>query len=256
MTDTIADSVTKAPVAPKEDDKAPATAENLPPITKEPATTADASLMPSAIDDSKTADTQAPSKLDDTSIKPEAAGTDATEKPAEGAEGSSASALEPEKPAEPTPTPVGQPTTTEAAASDAPALSNGAAAEQPKPVSVEEIGDEGLAGAKPLETEKPAESTNKTPDPADTTGVKAPAADESAPAKGGDATAGDKRKAEDDKEETKENEEPAEKKQKTNGTSTSGTGRKPGRPKKENKKAPAPVGKTLRKTRSQGAADL
>lgn len=63
-----------------------------------------------------------------------------------------------------------------------------------------------------------------------------------------------------------DDDEPAEKKQKSNGggaSTTNGTApapapapKKPGRPPKKDKKASAPVGRTLRKTRSQGAADV
>lgn len=69
--------------------------------------------------------------------------------------------------------------------------------------------------------------------------------------------AGQKRKAEDD---TGANGDPASKKanvEATPATATNGSPspRKAGRPKKE-KKPPAPIGKTARRTRSQGAADI
>ncbi|KAI0394768.1 hypothetical protein F5Y17DRAFT_241506 [Xylariaceae sp. FL0594] len=256
MADTVADSITKAPAATNADEKAPSATETLPPVTKEPAATADASMVPS---------TAAETKADAALVAPSsgAAAKDVKE--------TDDTALEAEKPKDPAPTPVHQPTE-----------SNGTSAEQPKPVSVEEIRDEALPEAKPSElekSEKPAEvavpkgdEPTETAPTTDAPSAETPAVDSAsapapapAPAKDDDAVVGEKRKAEEaataepvkDQSETgKGEDEPAEKKQKTNGTAANGPGRKPGRPKKETKKAPAPVGRTLRKTRSQGAADL
>ncbi|KAJ8111293.1 hypothetical protein ONZ43_g5656 [Nemania bipapillata] len=84
---------------------------------------------------------------------------------------------------------------------------------------------------------------------------------DSAPAKNGNATTSNKRKADATEDAAKpeadnakdEHTEPPEKKLKTNGA-TNGTARKPGRPRKD-KTSVAPIGKTARKTRSQGAAE-
>ena len=85
-----------------------------------------------------------------------------------------------------------------------------------------------------------------------------PPAEDSLKNGSGSPVTGEKRKADDDvgtngdSSNKKSNIEPAAEPPTTNGGTAP---RKPGRPKKE-KKAPAPVGKTARRTRSQGAADL
>lgn len=178
------------------------------------------------------------------------------EKPTDSSAAPAANGLQPENPNEPTPTPVvPQPAVTKTDAPDALAATNGGAAEVPKPVSVEEIRDQDLPDAKPLEAVKASEDAPK-PD------VAAPEADK-------EATTGSKRKADDTADSqavgAKDEEKPAEKKAKTNGAAaddaaTNGAARKPGRPKKDaaqkagSKKAAAaaaPVGRTARKTRSQ-----
>ncbi|KAI2620643.1 hypothetical protein GGS26DRAFT_303427 [Hypomontagnella submonticulosa] len=172
-------------------------------------------------------------------------------------------ASQPEKSTGPGPaSPPSQPAAaTETAATDVPSLSNGEAKEPPKPVTVEEVRDQDMPAAAPTE---PVEMTGALPvqDSVKETPKAAPAptttaADKSAPNTGekrkpdetgtgatnGDATA-----------EKPVDDSPAEKKQKTNGAATNGTPRKVGRPKKD-KTATPPVGRTARKTRSQGTAD-
>ncbi|RWA06748.1 hypothetical protein EKO27_g8346 [Xylaria grammica] len=118
-------------------------------------------------------------------------------------------------------------TETEASVADSKAVAPAdESAEPPKPVSVEEVRDEELSDAKPVD----AVGSNRKVDEAN---------DEAKP---------EAKSAERDKT------EPPEKKPKTNGTPTNGTVRKPGRPKND-KTAPVPIGKTARKTRSQGAAE-
>ncbi|KAI3332280.1 hypothetical protein HD806DRAFT_530036 [Xylariaceae sp. AK1471] len=258
MADNIADSIAKAPVA-NTDDKAPETADSLPPITKEPAATADASMVPSIPAGSTTIDAPA-APSSDAAAKPEvpAAGTvqgDLTKKISEADD----LALQPEKPSDSV--------ITETVASGAPALPNGEAVKPPKPVSVEEIRDEDLPSAKPLESEKPAEDAPQAdaPAPVAMTGVETAelSAGSSTSTKNGDGATGDKRKAEVTEDVAKANGGstrddgggPPEKKQKTNGSATNSAGRKPGRPRKEKQKATVAVGRTARKTRSQGAPD-
>ncbi|KAJ2987132.1 hypothetical protein NUW58_g4671 [Xylaria curta] len=266
-----------SPVA-NADVKAPDTTESLPPISKEPAATADASMVPSVPVDSTTADAPA-APSSDTASKPEApveaeAKEDSGNKPSE----SDISAAQPEKTSDSDPAPETQPITTETAVSgvesSAPAGPNDEAVEPPKPASVEEIRDEDLPNEKPSDTKKPTEEApkvdaidNDATGPVTTTGGEATEASpvDSTSAENGNVVAGNKRKVgavEDAVEsgaDTTKNKatEPPEKKLKANGTNgatTNGAARKPGRPKKE-KRLAAPVGKTARKTRSQGTAD-
>lgn len=164
---------------------------------------------------------------------------------------------QPEKQTDQIPTPVSQPPTTEPTTTEAGAGASDAEAKLlAKPVSVEEVSDKGTPAANP-----PAAATINTSETTAPEITTEPDVEKSEP------ETGDKRKADEvafDAAEAKpalngtagHNDEPAEKKQKSNGTSTNGTApKKPGRPKKD-KKAPAPVGRTLRKTRSQGAADI
>lgn len=169
-------------------------------------------------------------------------------------------AQQPEKQTDQVPTPVSQEPVAESTetATTAPEAQSKLS---PKPVLVEEVKDE----------EMPTMNSTTTGAPQIDGAAKAAsnATSEAGPEKTepeeSEPDTGDKRKA--DKAdntpvETKPTQdgvvadEPTEKKQKTNGASTNGTTRKkPGRPKKE-KNAPAPVGRTLRKTRSQGAAEV
>ncbi|RYP65085.1 hypothetical protein DL769_006449 [Monosporascus sp. CRB-8-3] len=169
-------------------------------------------------------------------------------------------AQQPEKQTDQVPTPVSQEpvaesTETAATAPDAQSKLS------PKPVSMEEVKDEEMPTVNPATTGAPQTdgaakaASNATSEPA----PEKTESEKSVP------DTGDKRKADEADStpvETKPTQdetvadEPAEKKQKTNGAATNGTTRKkPGRPRKE-KNAPAPVGKTLRKTRSQGAAEV
>ncbi|KAI0852810.1 hypothetical protein F5Y00DRAFT_258066 [Daldinia vernicosa] len=168
-------------------------------------------------------------------------------------------ASQPEKSAETVPA---ESTTTEIA-TDTPSLTNGEAKEPPKPVTIEEVRDEDTPAAA---ESQPAEMTGALPvqEPANDTPKAEPAPVTAEPDKS-EANTGEKRKPSESKasngdatQEESPEEPPAEKKQKTNGANTNGTSKKVGRPKKESKKdkkAPVPVGRTARKTRSQGAAD-
>ncbi|OTA56534.1 hypothetical protein K449DRAFT_387571 [Hypoxylon sp. EC38] len=168
---------------------------------------------------------------------------------------------QPEKPEKPADSAPAQSTTTETTTADAPSVPNGETKEPPKPVAVEDARDQDLPAVPPSQ---PVEMTGALP-------VKEPAKDapktaptpltpEPEPEKT-EASAGEKRKPNeieasngDAPTEKPTEDAPAEKKQKTNGASTNGTPRKAGRPRKD-KKAPPSVGRTARKTRSQGAAD-
>ncbi|KAI1736554.1 hypothetical protein F4680DRAFT_257552 [Xylaria scruposa] len=259
MSDNNVESVVKAPVA-NDEVKAPDATDSLPPIAKEPVATAEASMVPSAPAESTA--THAPvASSSDTAATPEVpvvaeAQKDSSNKSSE----PDTSAVQSGKPSDPTSVPVPEPesTTKEPAASgaesSAPAGPRDEAVEPPKPVSVEETHDEDLPNAKLADSEKPAEEAPKT----DATG---PAADSASTENGEDVATSKKRKAESVEDVEPEansvkngSAEPLEKKPKINGAGTNGTPRKPGRPRKD-KKAVAPVGKTARKTRSQGNAD-
>ncbi|KAI0549128.1 hypothetical protein F4679DRAFT_281396 [Xylaria curta] len=256
MSDNNVESVVKAPVA-NDEVKAPDATDSLPPIAKEPVATAEASMVPSAPAESTA--TQAPvASSSDTAAKPEVpAAAEAQKDSSNKSSEPDTSAVQSEQPSDPTSVPVPEPesATTETAASgaDTSAPTKDEAVEPPKPVSVEETRDEDLPSAKLAGSEKPAEEAPKT----DAAG---PAAD-SASTENGDVATSKKRKAEAIEDVEPEansvkngNAEPLEKKPKINGAGTNGTPRKPGRPRKD-KKAVAPVGKTARKTRSQGNAD-
>lgn len=179
-------------------------------------------------------------------------------------------AAEPEKPSESAPAPDAQPVSTEASVAPAAAAPTETENKPPKPVSVEEVRDAEMPPAKPLEAEESAKAEDSTVKPA----VPAPEEEEDKDVEMADAVpaatetekpepqAGDKRKAEEEvgdvngavAEEAPEADPPALKKQKSKGSASNGTEKKPGRPKKE-KKVVAPIGKTARRTRSQAALD-
>ncbi|RYP80200.1 hypothetical protein DL770_006331 [Monosporascus sp. CRB-9-2] len=169
-------------------------------------------------------------------------------------------AQQPEKQTDQVPTPVSQEPVTESTetAATAPEAQSKLS---PKPVSVEEVRDEEMPTVNPTTTGAPQTdgAAKAASNPTSKPGPEKTEAEKSEP------DTGDKRKADEADNTTVETrptqdgavaDEPAEKKQKANGAATNGTTRKkPGRPKKE-KNAPAPVGRTLRKTRSQGAAEV
>ncbi|RYP48230.1 hypothetical protein DL768_005837 [Monosporascus sp. mg162] len=167
-------------------------------------------------------------------------------------------AQQPEKQTDQVPTPVSQEPVAESTETAAPEAQSKLS---PKPVSVEEVKDEEMPTLNPTTTGAPQTdgAAKATSNPTSEPGPAKTEPEESEP------DTGDKRKADEADNapvETKPTQdgaaadEPAEKKQKTNGAATNGTTRKkPGRPKKD-KNAPAPVGRTLRKTRSQGAAEV
>ncbi|KAL7627930.1 hypothetical protein AAE478_002125 [Parahypoxylon ruwenzoriense] len=166
-----------------------------------------------------------------------------------------------EKPAGSAPTEVSQSTTTEAATATAPSLPNGEAKEPPKPVTVE-VHDQDLPAAPPTQPIEKADVTTPAHEPAsDTLKADLAAAAATTEPDKTEAKVGGKRKPSDaeasngDAAEGTPEDAPAEKKQKTGiEATTNGTPRKVGRPKKD-KSAPPPVGRTARKTRSQGSAD-
>lgn len=169
--------------------------------------------------------------------------------------------------------PVSQPPPAEPTTTTAPAPSDAEAKLSPKPVSVEEVRDEELTAANPPavanapkldiapETAKTSETVSGGTDTSNAGSAKA------------DPNAGDKRKADDVAAiepvatgttlNGTAGDEPAVKKQKPNGSNEAiansgengGAAPKRSRSKKEKKPA-APVGRTNRKTRSQGAAEL
>ncbi|RYP16300.1 hypothetical protein DL765_005206 [Monosporascus sp. GIB2] len=169
-------------------------------------------------------------------------------------------AQQPEKQTDQVPTPVSQEPVAESAETPATAL-EAQSKLPPKPVSVEEVKDEEMPTVNPTTTCAPQTDGAVK---ATSNATSEPAPEKTEPGKSEPDT-GDKRKAGEADSTPVESkpthdgavaDEPAEKMQKTNGAATNGiTRKKPGRPKKE-KKAPAPVGRTLRKTRSQGAAEV
>ncbi|KAI1503792.1 hypothetical protein F5X99DRAFT_374448 [Biscogniauxia marginata] len=270
MADVTANNIDKAPV-PNADTKTTESDSSLPSIAKAPLDTAEASTVPSTAPD--TATTTAPSEPSSESAAQNGDTTvDAPkDEPAKKVDETGA---QPENPSDEAPV---QPPTDTSETGSAPVLSNGTATDQPKPVSVEEVRDQDLSSAKPsqpteatgaVQSDKPADKAAKgDPSAVVTTGTEvkevpevssAPTASEPEKA---ESTTGDKRKAEDAPSSNGESAaddakeaSPIDKKQKTNGAPTKAAARKPGRPRKE-KKAPVPVGRTARKTRSQGAAE-
>ncbi|KAK6842394.1 hypothetical protein PG990_005664 [Apiospora arundinis] len=244
----------------------------LPPIAKEPMATAQAPMIPAPIDTTEADLTSAPIASTDAAKSSDDAKNDA----AKASVAESGLAAQPDKPD---------------ALEDTNATSDGASKEVPKPVSVQEVPDQELAASKPLgagNVTQPADEKEETvpplakkadlPDAELTTGtVPKEDAQFTGPAQAVAETAkvepqtGDKRKADSpaEHEETNgdasnanvdEKDDSPAKKQKTEdneiaATNGENTGvNKRGRPKKE-KKPPAPVGRTARKTRSQAAAE-
>ncbi|KAI1386770.1 uncharacterized protein F4822DRAFT_325906 [Hypoxylon trugodes] len=234
---------------------------SVPPVVKVPANEGEKSIEPSI-----TTDTAKASAADEPKSEPAAqndATTDSKEEPTKKIDEADKLASQPEKPADSAPT---EPATTDAATTDAPVVANGDSKDPPKPVSVEEVHDQDMPDAAPS---KPTEASGALPvqEPKDDA-PKADAAPITTDSAKTEPSTGDKRKGEPEAKVSNGNttveehsEAPAEKKQKTNGAATNGAPKKAGRPKKDKseKKAPAaaapPVGRTARKTRSQGAAD-
>jgi len=245
------------------------TSSGLPPITKEAMSTAGAPLVPTNPLSQANVPTPPPEPVNEpvapsADLSAEAAApqnelkekTDAAdtltqqaEKPADNLAADVASSSLEDKPA--------------ASATDA------AFSKAPKPVAMEDVQDEASgvsASNKEVPTpiaaaEKPAD-TSATEEPVQQTPA-ATAIPDAAEAPKTDAEAGDKRKADEsevvseatENSDEKSQEEPAEKKLKTNEGEAPVAPKKVGRPKKDKtaeKKAPAPVGKTARRTRSQG----
>ncbi|KAI0205022.1 hypothetical protein F4808DRAFT_456759 [Astrocystis sublimbata] len=266
MSDINADSIVKAPVD-VEETKAPNTTDSLPPITKEPAATAEASMVPSVPVEATAADADAPAApSSETPAKTEAPpAAEALEETSKENESSKPDvpAAQPEKLSDSTSTPapeLGSTNSETVASGVTPAGAKDKVLESPKPVSAEKD-SEGNSVEKPEE-----EAPTAVP------GAEAAAVPptESAPVENGNIAAGKKRKADKIEQSTgaeaknsngleakssNGDSEPAKKKVKTNGTGANGTARKPGRPKKSEKKFVAPAGRTARVTRSQRAAE-
>ncbi|KAI1658342.1 hypothetical protein F4813DRAFT_356519 [Daldinia decipiens] len=229
---------------------------SIPPVAKSPVNAGEESM-----ESSNAANTAAPAAAtaptSETPAQNDAATTDSKEL-AEKIDAADKLASQPEKSAETVPSE----STTEIA-TDAPSLTNGEAKEPPKPVAIEEVRDQDMPAA---DQSQSAEMTGALPvqEPANGTPKADPAPVTAEPDKS-EANTGEKRKPSESEvsngdatQEESPEDPPAEKKQKTNGAHTNGTAKKVGRPKKESKKdkkAPLPVGRTARKTRSQGAAD-
>ncbi|KAK8048864.1 hypothetical protein PG994_010594 [Apiospora phragmitis] len=243
----------------------------LPPIAKEPMATAQAPMIPAAIGKTEADLASAPTASTDAAKSPEDAKSDAAKETVAEAELPAQSDNKPE------------------ALEDTNATTDGDSKEVPKPVSVEEVPDGELAGSKQLgagSVTQPANEQETAPPlakKADSPGAEPPSG--TVPKEDAQSTGpaqvlaepakvqpqtGEKRKSDDPAEHEETNghdasssanvdEKPASpaKKQKTEDNETNGdnTGGKRVRPKKE-KKPPAPVGRTARKTRSQAAADL
>ncbi|KAH9904056.1 hypothetical protein F4778DRAFT_79335 [Xylariomycetidae sp. FL2044] len=279
MADSIADQVKKAPSSTTNDATVPATDAALPPITKAPMNTAEASMVPTVPPGSEAAAPSAVSSSEP-ATQNKSATSSANDELAKKMKAADELALQPEKPTDFVPASVSHPATTDVTETGAPSLPNGEAKDLPKPVSVEEVRDQDLPAVKPLETAEVTDVLQPGETSAEasiienaTVATEAKSADvlEAVPAstsavteETAKANAGDKRKADAETsngkvdESVTKNDTPDEKKQKTNGAApsaaTNGTAKKPGRPKKE-KKVSAPVGRTARKTRSQGAVE-
>ncbi|KAI0111713.1 hypothetical protein F4814DRAFT_363994 [Daldinia grandis] len=234
---------------------------NIPPVAKSPINAGEESTEPSvAATIAAPGATTAPNS--ETPAQTDAATTDSKEL-AEKIDAADELASQPEKPAET----VTVESTTAETATNAPSLPNGEAKEPPKPVTVEEVRDQDTPTAA---QSQPAEMTGALPvkEPANDT-PKADPTPVTAESDKSEANTGEKRKPSESEvsngdatQEESLEDAPVEKKQKTNGATTNGTSKKVGRPKKDikkdlktDKKTPLPVGRTARKTRSQGAAD-
>ncbi|KAK8089777.1 hypothetical protein PG997_004738 [Apiospora hydei] len=245
----------------------------LPSIAKEPMATAQAPMIPAPIDKAEADLPSAPTASTDAAKSPEDAKDGAANQTVAEA---GLPAVQSDKP--------------EALEDTTNATTDRDSKEVPKPVSVEEVPDRELPDPKQLgagSVTQPANEQETAPPPAkkaDSPVAEPPAgtvpkedAQSTGPAQvlaetaKGEPQTGEKRKADDpaahdevtngdDASSANVDEKlqvsPA-KKQKTQDNETNGdnTGAKRGRPKKE-KKPPAPVGRTARKTRSQAAAEL
>ncbi|XXG98867.1 hypothetical protein Hte_005197 [Hypoxylon texense] len=243
---------------------------SLPPVAKGPMNAGEDSLEPSIVTGTATADTETAASAAP-AAQTESTTISSKEELAEKLGEADKLASQPEKPADNV---SEQPAVTETVTADKPSLPNGETKAPPKPVTVEEIRDQDMpvapptpptemTGALPVDNKaddaakaEPVKATTETEPKTDTVEAKTEAAAE--------ATTGDKRKASeieastgDTAAEKPSEDAPVEKKQKTNGTATNGAPRKVGRPRKEKqeKKAKPAVGRTARKTRSQGLAD-
>ncbi|KAI0841176.1 hypothetical protein F5Y06DRAFT_214863 [Hypoxylon sp. FL0890] len=258
MADSNTNGIEKGPAASGD---APAPAPELqpsdPPAAKGPMNAAEESIEP-AIATKTATDSAATAPSSDAAAQNDAPATNSKEELTEKIDAAEKLAEQPEEPADSAPAPAPN-TTRETAIADAPSLTNGEAKEPPKPVSVEEVRDQDLP---PVAPSQPVEMTGALPvqEPAKDAPKAAPTPLTPEPEKT-EAVTGEKRKPSDAEApngdvpvEKPSEDAPAEKKQKTNGATTNGAPKKAGRPKK-NKKAPPAVGRTARKTRSQGAAD-
>lgn len=264
-----------APVAPASTEtKAADASGDLPPIIKEPLSTAEAHMVPSVSAQSKTETTSAvPVPVPEPASTASAVDTHVQEK----IEEIERLASQPEKPGDTVAMLDSQPVNVEGTAPVA--IPNGEPPKHqsslPKPVTIEEVQDKDMPLAKPMDSPEPLPNKEAAADivpvadgPKDDDKMTGALQTEASPAKTEEKfdgasvpidtnrmspEVGDKRKADIDVAPSSVIED-SSKKQKANGASSNGSGRKPGRPRKE-KKTAAPVGRTARKTRSQGAAE-
>ncbi|KXJ91894.1 hypothetical protein Micbo1qcDRAFT_233254 [Microdochium bolleyi] len=261
---------------PKPAGDASQTASGLPPITKEPMSIAGAPLVPV----NPLTQTKVPTPPPEPATAPAAATQNAELTQASAPESGVKDKLDaadnlaqqPSKPEETAPSAVPASADATSSALEQPNLvaTNGASQDAPKPVSVQEVQDEAAPAPAAAEkapepvTEKPAEAVAPEPSaqPAPAVAADPDTMDIDKP----EAETGDKRKADEsevangalpaDKSQDG-GDEPAGKKLKTNGEEPVPAPKKVGRPKKdktvEKKAAPAPVRRTTRQTRSQGA---
>ncbi|KAI2621176.1 hypothetical protein GGR54DRAFT_91462 [Hypoxylon sp. NC1633] len=237
----------------------PETQPDPPPVAKEPTNAGGESMEPSSAPNTATGAENATSSESTAQIN---ATTTSKEELAKKLDEADKLASQPEKPVDTAPAPA-QPTAAAAAsdtaAADAPSLPNGNAKE-PRPVTMEEVRDQDM----------PASASTQAAEMAGALPVKEPETDapkadptEAAPKleKKAKADTRNKRKAGEVEatnggaaHEEPSEDAPVEKKQKSNGATTNDAPKKVGRPKKSKKAAPS-VGRTARRTRSQGAAE-
>ncbi|KAI1073947.1 hypothetical protein F5B20DRAFT_475076 [Whalleya microplaca] len=249
MADNTADGIKKAPGATVETTSQPSD----PPVTKASTDHAKDPAAPSIA--TETATTAATTASGSESAPAPVGQNDAAstkENLTEKRDAADKLASQPEKPT------TSQPATTDATQSGAPPTPNGDDKDAPKPATVGDVHNGELPTPAPSQ---PLEMTGALqPDKAADESSKVDAATAIPKTEKLEASTGVKRKSpiaeavNGNASANKSLEAQPEKKQKTNGSSTNGGPKKAGRPRKD-KSAPPPVGKTARKTRSQGTAD-
>ncbi|KAI0172156.1 hypothetical protein GGR52DRAFT_457185 [Hypoxylon sp. FL1284] len=233
---------------------APESQPGLPPVVKGPMNAGEESMVPSIADKTATGSTETAASSEP--VAPNDSATIGSNKElTDKLETADKLASQPEKPADNV---TEQAAPEETAKSNGPSLPNGETKELPKPVSIEEVRDQELPTPAPTQPTEVADAIAAGNPPANET--KADPVKPSTETENENATIGDKRKPSDDATDNgitadePSGEAPVEKKQKTNGDTANETPRKVGRPRKDKKAQPV-VGRTARKTRSQGTAD-